>query len=154
MLFEPDLTYENAVKIERLDSTNLLSSCSDHPILLEQQEWKTCEHYYSYKIVRSAAIAESIKQAATGQQAYELASPWYRYKVPGWKKMRTTLMMRALFTKVQMYPEVREALLATGDNKIIESSQYDYFWGVGRDMRGGNQFGKIWMDIRTRIGEK
>ena len=60
-------------------------------------------------------------------------------------------MTRALYTKVQMYEDVRNALLETRDNLIIETSQYDYFWGIGRDLRGHNHLGKIWMKIRDKI---
>jgi len=151
MLFPPQYNEADLVKIERLDAAQLLSSCSPHPIELEDREWQTCEHYYSFKIVRSAAIAERIDAASTGKAAYEIANPWYRHKLSDWKKMRVVLMTRALYTKVQMYPEVREALLAAGDKQIVEISQYDHFWGLGRDGRGINQFGKIWMNIREKL---
>ena len=60
-------------------------------------------------------------------------------------------MTRALYTKVQMYEEVRQTLLATTDELMIETSLYDYYWGVGRDQRGENHLGKIWMEIREKI---
>jgi len=151
MLCAPQYNEAELAKIERLDASQLLSSCSPHPIQLEDREWKTCEHYYCFKIVRSASVAEKIDAAATGREAYELANPWYRHKLSDWKKVRAVLMTRALYTKVQMYPEVKEALLATGDKKIVETSQYDHYWGLGRDGRGQNEFGKIWMNIRDRI---
>ena len=153
MVFPPQYNEKELVKIERLAADQLLSSCSPHLIYLEEQEWLSCEHYYSYKIVRSATVAEQILAAPTGKDAYQLAKPWYRYKVAGWKKMRVVLMTRALYTKVQMYPQVKQALLETGGKKIIETSQYDHFWGCGRDMRGNNEFGKIWMSIRKKLLE-
>ena len=96
-------------------------------------------------------MAARIAHASTGQQAAELAAPWYRLKVSDYKKRRATLMTRALYTKVQMYPEVKEALLATAEQKIVETSAYDYFWGIGRDARGVNQLGQIWMNIRSKL---
>jgi len=62
-------------------------------------------------------------------------------------------MTRALYTKVQMYDEVKQALLDSTDELMIETSLYDYYWGVGRDQRGENQLGKIWMSIRKKITE-
>jgi len=152
-LFAADLTNEEAVKFSRFDEQDPLSTCSAHPILLEDINWLTCEHYYSSSIVASATAKSNIISAAAGLQAYEIARPWYRRKIKNWKKMRATLMTRALYTKVQMYDEVREALLATEDNRIVETSMYDYFWGLGRDQRGENTLGKIWMDIRKKITE-
>ena len=91
--------------------------------------------------------------APTGKAAHDFVSPWYRKKVKDWKKKRRVLMSRALYTKAQMYSEVREALLETGDRLILETSLYDHFWGVGRDLRGENMFGRVWMDIRKKIQE-
>jgi len=153
-VFEPNTTNETAHRISRFDINDPLSTSSSHPILLEEKNWLTCEHYFNANIVSSARIAEQIEQAPSALSAHELASPWFRRKRSDWKKLRAVLMTRALYTKVQMYPEVREALMETGDNKIIETSLYDYFWGVGRDQRGENQLGQIWMNIRQKLREE
>ena len=44
-----------------------------------------------------------------------------------------------------------DALLATGEEDILEVSLYDYFWGVGRDLRGQNQYGKVLMAVRRKL---
>ena len=150
-MFEPDLTKENAYRLSRFDIEHPLASCSKHPIVLEDKNWLTCEHYVQAKSIRSSSFAARIEQAATGLEAFELAKPCYRWKVMDFHKLRRVLMTRALFTKVQMYEEVKEKLLATDDELIIETSLYDYYWGIGRDQRGENQFGKIWMEIRSKL---
>lgn len=150
-MFEPDLTKENAYRFSRLDVDHPLSTCSQHPIVLEDKNWLTCEHYFQAKSVRSESLAESIERAPSALAAIELAKPWYRWKVRDFKKIRRVLMTRALFTKVQMYEEVRQALLATEGELMLETSLYDYYWGVGRDHRGENQLGEIWMDIRKKL---
>ena len=150
-MFEPDLTMENALRFSRFEIDNALASSSEHPIVLEDKSWLTCEHYVQASIVRSELLAKQIETARTGKAAFELAQPWYRWKIQNWKKMRAVFMTRALYTKVQMYSEVKEVLLATGDQLIVESSLYDYYWGIGRDARGENTFGKVWMDIRKKI---
>jgi ribA/ribD-fused uncharacterized protein len=55
--------------------------------------------------------------------------------------------------KCRSHAEVASALLKTGDKTIVENSQYDYYWGCGRDGRGENRYGKILMDIRTKLSE-
>ena len=50
--------------------------------------------------------------------------------------------------------DVASALLDTGDQLIIENSAYQHFWGIGRDQRGENQLGNIWMDVRQKLREK
>jgi ribA/ribD-fused uncharacterized protein len=64
------------------------------------------------------------------------------------------MMTRAVYTKCRAHPEVAERLLATGDAKLVENSQYDYFWGCGRDRRGHNTYGKVLMDVRSRLREE
>lgn len=150
-MFEPDLTKENAYRFSRFDTEHPLSTCSPYPIVLEEKNWLTCEHYFQAKSVRSSSLSQKIDTAPTGLEAFELAKPWYHWKIKDWKKLRRVLMTRALYTKVQMYEEVREELLRSDNELIIETSLYDYYWGVGRDQRGENQLGKIWMDIREKI---
>ncbi len=150
-MFRHNTQMENAYRFSRLDKNNPLSSCSEHPIVLEDNNWATCEHYVQARLLRSLAQAKKVEQMTTGEQAAAFAAPWYRRKVTDYKKLAPVLMTRALYTKIQMYEEVREALLAIDTPLIIESSQYDYFWGIGRDQRGENHLGKIWMNIREKL---
>lgn len=153
-MFQPDLTFEQAFKVSRFDSDNVLSSCSNHPLLLENKNWLTCEHYVHANLVASSVLAEQIENARSGAEAHSMAKPWYRFKRKGWKSLRRVLMTRAFYTKVQMYEGVAKALLETGDQLIIETSLYDHFWGVGRDQRGDNTYGKVLMDVRSKLVEK
>jgi ribA/ribD-fused uncharacterized protein len=142
---------ENAYRFSRYDVDHPLASCSPHLILLEEKNWVTCEHYVQSKIMRSKSHADKIETFANGEEAVRFARPWYRFKINNYQQLSPTLMTRALYNKVQMYEDVRNALLETRDNLIIETSQYDYFWGIGRDLRGHNHLGKIWMKIRDKI---
>jgi hypothetical protein len=63
-------------------------------------------------------------------------------------------MTRAFYLKCRTHPEAAEALLATGERPILETSQYDYFWGCGRDLRGENAYGQVLMAVRQRLREE
>lgn len=152
-MFAHDLTKEKAYRFSRFDPENPLSTVSRHLIELENQTWTSVEHYVQAQLAGTAAWANKIAGAATPEEAHSLGGCWYRRKKSGWKKLRRLLMTRALYTKVQMYPVVREALEATGDELILETSLYDHYWGIGRDQRGDNTLGKVWMDIRQKLRE-
>ncbi len=152
-MFSHDIEKENAYTFSRFDLKHPLSTCSVHPIELEDFRWMTAEHYYQAQIVASQSLVERIKKADSGEIAYQLAKPWYRAKKPGWKDMRRVFMTRALYIKVQMYPEVKEALMDTEQELILETSLYDHYWGLGRDQRGENMLGKVWMDIRKKLND-
>ena len=64
------------------------------------------------------------------------------------------MMTRAVYIKCRTHEEVAAALLATGDQQIVESSQYDYYWGCGRDGRGHNAFGKVLMAVRDKLKQE
>jgi predicted NAD-dependent protein-ADP-ribosyltransferase YbiA (DUF1768 family) len=58
------------------------------------------------------------------------------------------------YTKCHNHPEVAQRLLDTGDRTLVETSQYDYFWGLGRDRRGSNVYGAVLMDVRKKLQEE
>ena len=150
-MFEPDLSIEEAYRFSRFDRDNLLSTASPHELELENERWTTAEHYLHLKTVVSEKVKHQIRRTDDAKHAFELAKPWYRSKVKNWKNLRRVLMTRALYTKAQMYPEVKQALLEIQEQKIVEVSLYDHYWGIGRDQRGENMLGVIWMDIRNKI---
>jgi len=153
-MFEPSLKFENALRFSRFDSEHLLACSSPHSIVLEERSWPSVEHYFQYKVLSSDRQRRVVAGLNDPIEVYRYAKPWYRRKIKNWKELRRVLMTRALYTKVQMYDEVRDFLLGTQDQVLAESSLYDYYWGIGRDLRGENMFGKIWMDVRSKIRDE
>mgnify|MGYP000572029965 CR=1 FL=1 len=152
-MFTHDTEKEKAYRFSRHDTSHLLSPMSPHPIELEGETWASAEHYFQAQMVANPSIVGKIKSAKTPEFAFKLGSPWYRRKHKNWKALRRVMMSRALYTKVQMYPAIQEELVSTGDQLIIEASAYDHYWGIGRDQRGDNMLGKVWMDIRRKLAE-
>ncbi len=150
-MFAHDTELENAIQFSRFDKDSPFSTVSHHPFLLDEIEWKTAEHYYQASKYKQLPYAKKIVLAVDGEQAHHLGNRWYKRKVNGWKKQRQLYMTRALFRKVKEYSDVEQALLDTGDALLVETSQYDYFWGLGRDQRGENMLGRVWMDIRKKL---
>lgn len=152
-MFVPDLKFENAIRFSRFDPEHLLST-SHRPLFLEDHNWPSAEHYVNTMLASSKLLKAKVLAAESGQEAYKLVKPWYRPKIRNWKTVRRVYMTRALYTLVQMYPEIEEYLIGTEKALIAESSAYDHYWGIGRDQRGENMTGKVWMDIREKIYEK
>lgn len=150
-MFAHDTELENAIQFSRFDKESPFSTVSQHPFLLDDTQWQTAEHYYQASKYKNMPYANAIALAESGEQAYQWGNRWYKRKTSGWKKQRQLYMTRALFRKVKEYPEVAQALLETGETLLVETSQYDYFWGLGRDHRGENKLGRVWMDIRKKL---
>jgi len=149
-MFAHDTTLEEALRFSRFDRNHMLAT-SEREIILEEHTWASAEHYLHSMLAGNHELAVKTRDAETALVAYKLNKPWYRSKKRGWKNLRRVYMTRALYTLVQMYPQVKQFLLDTGEQLIIESSLYDHYWGIGRDQRGENMTGRVWMDIRTKL---
>ena len=146
-------TPDTNVYVSRQDVNNPLSSYSKLGFYLDDAEWPSVEHYYQAMKFEDNAIREEIRQASHPIDAAKLAKKYKRQMRKDWGKIRETVMTRGTYIKCRTHQEVANALLNTGDKKIVENSQFDYYWGCGRDGRGDNTYGKILMDIRDKLSE-
>jgi len=152
-MFEPSTKFENALCFSRFDASHWLAPNSAHPIELDERIWPTAEHYYQANKFSNRERVNAIAQAVSAEEAYRLGNRWFQPKRSNFKSLRPVIMTRALYTKACMYEELRQVLLESKDQPIVETSSYGHYWGIGRDQRGSNQLGKIWADIRTKLQE-
>ncbi len=146
-----DKKEEKRLTLSRIDPTNPLASYSKHAFELDGFEWPSVEHYYQAMKFGDAEYREQIRQAPHPTDATKLGKSKKHDRRKDWNKVRVTYMTRGTYIKCRTHPEVAQTLLDTGDIEITEVSQYDYFWGSGRDMRGDNAFGKMLMEIRDKL---
>lgn len=70
---------------------------------------------------------------------------------PDWEEIKDKVMYTALKEKFKQNPELKEKLLATGDEKLVEGNTWgDRYWGVCGGT-GKNHLGLILMKIREEI---
>ncbi|MBD2435845.1 NADAR family protein [Nostoc sp. FACHB-110] len=130
------------------------SNFSPHPIQIYGTYWSTVEHYYqAQKFVNSfdAAIIPTIQAAATPEEAAALGRCSTRTLRSDWDLVKTQVMREAVLKKFLTHADIREILLATGKEMIVENSPTDYFWGCGQDKTGQNHLGQILMSVREEI---
>ena len=144
----------DALYLSRTDENNLLSSCSPHPILLDDRLWPTVEHYFQAAQFVDEGLKQQISEEANLVSVKKLGKSWFKKRIDNWKNIRKIYMTRGIYTKCHAHETVRQALLDTGDQYIVENSLYDYYWGAGRDLRGDNQFGQVLMDVRSKLREE
>ncbi len=127
------------------------SNFSEHCIELEGQIWPSTEHYYqAQKFVGTSneALCKRIHQAPSPSAAAALGrDPSYIVR-SDWEAVKAGVMEKAVLQKFSTYPDLKQQLLATGDEEIIENSLTDRYWGCGEDKTGQNQLGKILMRVR------
>ena len=145
---------DKAIYFSRYDKGSFLATCSDHGFELEDQYWPSAEHYFQAHKFNDAAYAEKIRTAASPNLAKKLGRKQRKKLRKDWPQIKQTIMTRGIYRKFISNSALAQELLATGDQSIVESSNYDYYWGCGRDRRGHNHLGKILMRVRDKIKEQ
>jgi N-glycosidase YbiA len=133
------------------------SNFSPHPIYLQQTWWQTSEHYYqAQKFADTPAqnLMMQIRCAPIPEVAAALGRNACDKMRADWEFIKVQVMYEAVLTKFSTHREIREVLLSTGTEIIIENSETDSYWGCGANGTGKNQLGKILMQVRTELRGK
>jgi ribA/ribD-fused uncharacterized protein len=147
-------TEQKRFTLSRIDPTNPLAAYSKHSFELDGEQWPSVEHYYQAMKFEEREYRDSIRNATHPADATKLGKSKKHDRRKDWDKVKVTYMTRATYIKCRTHPEVARTLMETGDMEIMETSQYDYYWGCGRDLRGDNAFGKMLMAVRDKLREE
>ena len=128
-----------------------LSNFHHAPIHTVIGECASVEHYYQAMKFEDESYQEKIRQADHPKQARKLGRNRFKKLRQDWAKVKPVIMTRAVYTQCRTHPELSEKLLATDNQRLVESSAYDYYWGCGRDRRGNNMYGKVLMNVRGKL---
>lgn len=150
-----------------------LSNMSPHPVHFEGYEWKTTEHLFQAlrfrapnlwvrTVIRQQHSPMSAKMAAKRHLVHAAVAPRSDEDL---ENMRMVLRL-----KIATHADLRKALLATGESRIIEDvsarpSDSGLFWGMrwipahiieGVQIADGhwdgqNKLGELWAEIRKEI---
>lgn len=119
--------------------------------------WKSSEHAYAASKTSSASEYETIANAETAKVAKRMGrlsrdGGIVCHPVDKWSSKRLGVMRSILDEKFKI-PELRDMLLNTGSDPLVELNYWnDTFWGVDINTGiGENNLGKILMSIRLDI---
>jgi len=125
-----------------------LSNFYDSPFEEEGILYPTVEHYFQAMKSKDVEGRKKIAAAPTPGKAKYLGRTTELRK--DWEEIKDTVMWSGLRHKFQI-PELREKLLATGNEELIEGNWWgDTTWGVCNG-KGENRLGKLLMKIREEI---
>ena len=68
-----------------------------------------------------------------------------------WEQIKDIVMYDCVLAKFVQHKDLRDQLVATGDEELIEDSMVDWTWGCGKDGTGKNLLGKILMRVRQEL---
>lgn len=152
----PDKKVVKEESISKFRNRNrFLSSFSNYPFILDNQEWLNVEQYYQAsktnnpsekKAIRREKYASVIK--AKGQLV-TIRSDWEEIKIE--------VMLKATRAKFEQNPQIAEKLINTHPFILREDNTWhDNFWGncvcqKCKAISGQNLLGKILMKIRDEL---
>lgn len=121
---------------------------------LDGHVWRSTEHYFQamkfaktdpdyFQVARDASSAA--KAAALGRSRKHPIDP-------KWDENRDEVMLAALRAKFGQNPSLRTKLRDTGSVILHEDAKHDFYWGVGRVTKPGqDKLGKMLMKVRREL---
>lgn len=128
------------------------SNFSPHGFDADGLWWPTSEHYFQAQKYARTAHADRIRRAPSALRAAELGRTRSHALRRDWEKVKDEVMRRAVHEKFRQHHDIREILLATGQEELVEDTTTDHYWGRGSTGTGKNMLGRILMRTRTRLG--
>ena len=131
---------------------DVLNNFSANTVEIDGITYPTAEHAYQGAKCTDQRGKQEIVAAKSPLLAKKVSNQKYRSaKDPDWEAKKLSVMELILRAKLDQHQEVRDALIRSGDEAIAEDSPVDAFWGRGKDGKGKNQLGKLWMKIRSEL---
>ena len=133
----------------RTDEFGDFCNFSAHGFELEGKYWLTVEHYFQAQKFPGTLKEEQIRLARTPAMAKSLGRSTDQPLRSDWEDIKDDVMHKAVYRKFETHVEIRELLLSTGDEDLVENAPGDFYWGCGADGTGQNRLGKILMRVRS-----
>ncbi|GAA2465242.1 NADAR family protein [Winogradskya humida] len=127
------------------------SNFSDHGFDLDGLWWPTSEHYFQAQKFEGTRHADLVRRARTPLRAAELGRDPAKLLRRDWERVKDDVMRRAVATKFGAHADIRDILLSTGNEELVEDTTTDHYWGRGRTGNGKNMLGRILMRTRHQL---
>ncbi len=137
-----------------------LSPYTAHAIEIDGVVYPTIEHAYQCQRYTDSKIIEEIRNAHSPVKAWEVSSKYKSLQIPEFKseEYKLEVMKNLMRLKAQQHEDVRQALIDSGELKIVKHivtyPPGDGFWDDGEDGDGFNHTGRLWMEIRQEINSQ
>lgn len=136
---------------DREEPFGTFSNFSRHGFMLDDTYWPTSEHYFQAQKFVGTEHEEIIRQSPAPKVAADRGRERSRPLRADWNEVKEDVMRRALQAKFAAHKSLRDLLLSTGDEEIVENAPGDFYWGVGRDGTGKNRLGFLLMELRAEL---
>jgi len=130
------------------------SNFSKHGVELDSLWWKTVEHYFQAQKFTDELYKEKIRNAASPKLATNLGRSREIPIRTDWEEIKNNVMRKAVLKKFQTHESLKEMLVSTGNEQLVEAAPGDYYWGSGADGSGKNMLGIILEEVRETLSNE
>ncbi len=128
-----------------------LANFSAHPFELDGVEWKTVEHYFQAQKFPKSNLFEKIRNSEKPADAKQIAKANKLQRRQDWNSIKILVMYKGIKAKFCNHKNLKQLLVNTNSSLLVEDSEADYFWGVGKNGDGKNVMGNLLMILRNEI---
>ena len=133
------------------DEYGCFSNFAHYGFELDGKWWMTSEHYFQAQKFCGTEYEETIRLLDNPMKAAEMGRNRNLPLREDWEQVNDDIMRRTVCAKFTQNKEIRDILISTGKETIIEKTTNDYYWGCGKDGSGKNMLGIILMEIREKL---
>ena len=127
------------------------SNFSHHDVRIKGKKWRTSEHYFQAQKFAGTKREEEIRLAASPKEAAEMGNSREFPLREDWEDVKEEIMLEALRAKFSQHEELKNLLLSTRDNTLVEHTKNDRYWADGGDGSGKNRLGILLMQVREEL---
>jgi ribA/ribD-fused uncharacterized protein len=127
------------------------SNFSPHGFVLDELYWSTSEHYFQAQKFIGTPYLAKLRLVKTPKEAANMGRQRTLPLRSDWEDVKDNIMRKAVFSKFSTNKDIQGILLSTGNEKLVENSPIDYYWGCGADGSGKNMLGIVLMEVRQQL---
>ncbi len=116
--------------------------------------YKTVEHYYQSEKFDDEQIRTKIINCDTPKEASLIGRDRTNKRKEHFKDIKQDVMLIGVLEKFRQNKEILYKLIETRNEPIVEKTIDEYYWGIGKDNSGQNNFGKILCHARHLLKQE
>ena len=128
-----------------------LANYSNHGFIKNGIFYKTVEHYYQSEKYSDENIKQKIINAETPKEASNIGRDRNNVRKENFKRIKNKVMFEGILEKFRQNRDIAYKLIETRNQKIVEATVDEYYWGIGKDRSGLNVIGNILERVREEI---
>ena len=128
-----------------------LANYSNHGFTVDGVYYPTAEHYYQASKFDDTEIKNKILKCKTPKEASTIGRDRGLKRIDHFSDVKLDKMYEGVYYKFSQNKDIRTKLIETRNSDIREMTVKENYWGVGPNLDGRNEIGKILCKVREQV---